>query len=453
MAPKFRFRPCVELLEAREVPAQMVWLGQVNTNFSTEANWLQDGSPASRPPQAGDELHFSGSMTQTECVGLVGDPAGAYASITLQSAAPVYLGGDVVTGGLYLYGGEIRNQASGQDITVTDQFNWTAGKINPTWGSGPFTGELKLDGAIALIAPAGAGTVYLGSSVSLVNGAVATLGEGTISRTQGGLGFTINANCGLNVDPGQGKSGYLLSANVPTGGETVEIRANGYVRVLSGTWGNFGSVSNFSGEFTLMPGTGANFWHNEFTNLYHQDGSARMYLHAGSTLRTVNPEGNNHTITIHGGTLFTMWGNGFEPTVTIQTSTFRFYRGDIIAGDNAVGDNPRFGTLKVIGNVLWRGGTYRPFVLGENWGASDRWTITGTLVVNKWGTGAPPEIAPGCVDPENNQFDPPAGLNWELIEALGGITNQNNSLYINPAMWTIVPVGNNPVTKWQLRSV
>jgi hypothetical protein len=51
--PGRRFRPRVESLEAREVPALCVWTGAVDDQFDTVGNWLGG------VPQAGDDVMFS----------------------------------------------------------------------------------------------------------------------------------------------------------------------------------------------------------------------------------------------------------------------------------------------------------------------------------------------------------------------------------------------------------
>ena len=61
-----RFRPLVESLEAREVPALFTWVGSgigSGADFDTQANWTQDGGASTRLPAAGDDLAFISSMS------------------------------------------------------------------------------------------------------------------------------------------------------------------------------------------------------------------------------------------------------------------------------------------------------------------------------------------------------------------------------------------------------
>ena len=55
------FRPSFELLEAREVPAVVVWHGAVSTDAGNVANWDLDfyGNSLHQLPAAGDEVNFA----------------------------------------------------------------------------------------------------------------------------------------------------------------------------------------------------------------------------------------------------------------------------------------------------------------------------------------------------------------------------------------------------------
>src|SRR4029079_14621293 len=103
--------------------------------------------------------------------------------------------------------GGILDQPSGADLTVTGTFWWTAGKLNSTanLANVTITGEY----ATATIAPANGVTVNLGSNLSLMNGAFATMKEGTVEVNKSGIAFTTNGGSSFNIDPGALKKAII----------------------------------------------------------------------------------------------------------------------------------------------------------------------------------------------------------------------------------------------------
>jgi hypothetical protein len=453
------FRPRVEALEAREVPATMTWKGYsgVDILFSNKDNWLLDGSPATRIPQAGDHLVFSGHETQTDCVGLVSDPAGPYASIRFEVAVPVYLGGDVVTQVLNLHGGAIGNTANGQDITVTDQFNWTDGSIN-TWSpfGGPFTGELKLDGAIALIAPLDAGTVYLGSTLNLINGAIATMGAGTISITNAGPEVNIEANSKLVIDAGVGG---ILALTTLAGASQINLKAGGELAAQAGRWESDAPLKNTGGTFTVDTRafalfSGAVIGDAGGRSIVQTSGTTRLYCFSDASPTNARLNAQNGML-MSGGTLAVRpTQNGFElgGPATIRLGgladkTLTISGGQIIYEDNYLGDNHVFAELKITGHVNWTGGTYRPFVSADFESEADLWRVEGSFSIG--GTAA---VAATAVDGENNSVPPPTGKLWLFLIGGEGITNAAGTPTINPG-WSFATDDLNPHVRWFLQGL
>ena len=91
----------------------------------------------------GDDLVFSGHVSQTDCEGLVG----SYASITVEVFTAIYLAGDVETEVLNFHGGALQSTADGQDITVTEQFDWSDGYINSNSPLGTYSSDVNIMGS------------------------------------------------------------------------------------------------------------------------------------------------------------------------------------------------------------------------------------------------------------------------------------------------------------------
>jgi hypothetical protein len=332
---------------------------------------------------------------------------------------------------------------SGTDITVTEEFEWTRGTLN----SSNYLATLTLDGATATITPLTtggimtpptAGTVYLGSNITLENGAVATMGEGTIELTNDGIEIDVEANCAFDVNPGTSavaEISNLLSTHI-------QISANAAITVLSGTFQAAGRLTN-AGSFTLMLNTGAAFPGVVGNDVAYLQTGGQTLLSNGSTLHT----DASKDVKITGGTLGTMSSTSDATTTATISSNLEVTGGNILIG---VGTVPHtFGTLQVSGNVVWTGGTYRPVVFGtQDNGSADLWLATGTFTI-----GAGATIAPGCVDDEGLEMTPvEANLRWLILQGNGGITG-NPTFDANWAFLDPVMNPGQPVTQWKIKSV
>jgi hypothetical protein len=434
------------------VPALFTWVGSGSgsgAEFDTLTNWTQDGGAATRIPAAGDDLHFMSSLSGN-CADMHGPSSGAYASVNLVGgyASTVTLESGFTTETLTMTaaGAAFSQPASGTDITVTEEFQWTRGTLN----SSSYLSTLILDGATANIAPASTmgfppppGTVYLGSNITLTNGTVATMREGTIEITNEGMEIDVGDDCQMNVDPGTGKK-TEITGDVETG-ETLKIRETGAVRVLSGSFPLKGQVEN-DGEFTLKAGTTASIeWNGNvgFTKAYFQ-GAGVTQLYDGSLLETT---GTNVDVVFFGGKLMTVGGDATIKGDLRVTGTTEIL---INSGPNETASYHIYGTLTIDGDVSWEAGTYRPRVPAEhNQGQADLWYATGTFSAS----GIGPQIVPVALDDEQAEVPPDSEDSWLVIKANGGLTSNNNAPHYDTNIWILETAGINPVTEWWMTAL
>lgn len=196
------------------MPAAMTWTNAAgNNDFYTAANWLKDGTLATREPVIGDDVTFDGTVSSANCTNLgllrvVNDPghgggqsaAGAgSATIGLHSlrlisgySGTVTIIAPLQTGTFVLSAaptGSIAQQPTGSissDLTVTDTFTWTSGTLN----SSANDATVNINGG-GSIAPTNAGTVTLGSTLIFTGTQPApketTIDPGTIAAVRGGI--------------------------------------------------------------------------------------------------------------------------------------------------------------------------------------------------------------------------------------------------------------------------
>jgi hypothetical protein len=458
-------RPRVEQLEEREVLSLCIWTGTADTAFDNPANWQ------GTVPVAGDDvvigpqvIPFPGTeedpphneYVSVACSGMHGaidgDGSGEYNSVTVQSpyTSTVTLASGFTTKAFQLLGGTVNEPTSSPntDITViggavgtfANSFFWSGGTLNGT--SNVATVTMTGSSTTGLIAPTNAGTVSLGSNITLDNGAVLTAAAGTINLLNDGWLFNINENSGLNVDPGAPYTFEIASSFPIYNGVQLNI-IRGWVKVVSGSWNNLTPLKMTGGSLTLESGTYANF----SGSVDNQMNGPSVLQAAGNTVLAADAKLHATVgMLMSGGNIIQKTGTKPQDFQGNILGNLTISGGDILFENMASGDNHEFGEFKVQGGVTWTGGTYRPWLSADSNGVSDRWTITGTLTV-----GGTAEIAPGCVDGENNQVFPESGMQWTVLTAVGGIT-RNAGPTVNPAQWIFVPFGN-PENRWDLKSV
>jgi hypothetical protein len=395
-------------------------------------------------------LAFDGSVE----VGYLDVWGGAYAELGEVTAEEVsVLGGALVLNGpmtaeqLSVSGGVIDQGSGSASVTVTGPaaspyaaaFVWTGGTVNST--TNPADLILSGSAATGLIAPANAGTVYLGSTLSLINGAVATMLAGTIEAANGAT-FDIGEDSGLEVDPGQGGDSRYEADLFDTFHGQHSIAPRGYLRVLTGTYQSKLPLKSW-GELTLMSGTTAVFSGRVDDQAggpsYRQMvGLTRLYPDA--TLETVNG------VRIDGGKLATVTGQDGD-TSTVKGFLVVDY-GNVVIGD---GSYPhQYGILLVDGDVVWNGGTYRPVVDGEtNGGDADLWHATKEFTI---GSNPGPQLAPGAIDGEGEEMERPTQANWRwlVMQADEAIVGNPNPTVVGP--WVNDPDPGPPKKFWYIKS-
>jgi hypothetical protein len=155
-----RFRPRVEALEAREVPAANTWLG--GSSSTDDTAWS-----LGRVPISGDDLYFDGSIASTDCDFWSGDLTDYLSSVHLVNGYPgtVYFDGDMDIATLEVDSGAIAPYSgfSHHDIWVEEEVIWTGGTLNNTAHAGTLH---ILGGATANVSPGASNTVTTGYTLS-----------------------------------------------------------------------------------------------------------------------------------------------------------------------------------------------------------------------------------------------------------------------------------------------
>jgi hypothetical protein len=465
-----RVRLGMEALGDRIVPASLEWTNAGGDGlFGNVANWRDYNTwvAATTPPAHGDSLFF-GSYTSADCLtlyGFVGSSLSVpdFASITLDAGyfGTVNVGSAITTGNLTIHGGTLAQDGAMADVVVGGAFEWTGGTV--TNSGSPFpNSQLVVSGAgaTALIAPAGGGTVDLGSNMTLSGGAVATLREGTINLINDGLTFTISANSGMAADPGQNKKVNLVASSEgqQLGSKIMIEEAGAWVEVRSGTLDNGGRAENKGGRFTLLAGTTAVFDTTTVIgaveNAYFQNGGITE-LYKGSTLR------GERFIVFDGGSLVTVGAGTGPDAATIEilntfggVSGLMFKSGDIYinsrSGDHGNVEQP--GVLQIVGRVHWTGGTYHPRVSTDTIPrVSDVWHATGFFGIGRESNQVRPTLAPVTLNAESLVDTPVRDHSWLVISSGNRILDDGFHLVFNENAWAIDQLGN-PIREWWIRA-
>jgi hypothetical protein len=442
-----RFRPGLEALEAREVPANFTWTGALSTNALDAANWSSLEEPGGLPGED-DHLYFNGPSLVT-----IGDPDEPYeggvstsGSVVncdnLQSLgsgfAGVHIGagytGTVTTGEALTFGvfdlanGAISQSASAFDLTVTGTFNWTGGVLNSSAALANFT----LSGATATIAPTGGASVALGSSIDFSNGSTTTLKEGTLNVTKDGIELHVRTLSTIKVDPGANAYtviGGLFSTHL-------QIKPNAKVTVLTGSFNAKSRVTN-EGTLTLSKDTAAEFAGSAAsTTAYLQKTGGKTFLTGGTSL--VTPLSKN--IAIEGGILATISDSpdGWDGNVSASILTNRLI---VTGGDIHIAYTAplrrTFGQLQVIGEVHWLGGTFHCVVPED--GSGDSWHSTKLTI---GGTAA---LSVTVIDAEWAPTTPTSGRVWDVLIADNPIVRAAGTPSVDGQVWELVVQGNGTI--------
>jgi hypothetical protein len=379
------FRPRVEALEAREVPAVNFWMGSAfDTSFDNPSNWSLGSVPV-----AGDDIvfgspHEGGSLMDPlgdlpyNCVGMHGDPAGPYNSVTLDATygGIVILSGGFSTKAFNLEGGTIDQPSGGTDVTVIGNpsitsenenllgslpahFTWVGGTLN----SAPNEANVNILSSGSVTLQAG-GTLLCGSALyfgSSTGQAVTTTvsGDGTLNFTDGSP-ITIDANHTLIVATQAGAEAKFSGpeGSYVDGKAKIELKQFGGLTVSgAGAWkAENRKFENHGGTMTIKDGATAVFGSNAaqqpqgplVTDVKQfAAASARIDIESGSTLKSTWG-----AVEINGGWLRA------EAKVAGGVSTIECKQLNV-AGDTHIRIMTNMGKLLVKGgNFAWIGGTF-----------------------------------------------------------------------------------------------
>jgi hypothetical protein len=409
----------LESLEAREVPAVVMWSGAVSDDFNNALNWdvLNSRPLHHKVPEAGDDIVFSGLYVLDrhsaggagiqDCVGLKPDASGAYNSLLMLES---YEGTVTVAGGFdtrvfQLAGGTIDQPVASSPFADTDiavigdetidpnnsllltglpaDFVWTGGDLNST----STLSTLTIDGATAEFAPANAGAVSTGNNISLVNGAAAEFKVGEFNFTNNGV-LTIGALCTAQVKP------VTVTSTVKyVGVKQINIDADGFFAVggpgifdgtgvpLYNSGGGF-SIYDFA---TVKLGGKVKVGLQEYQSSFYQDGTgAYSLLESGSNLQV------EKTAFITAGSFKTAYTTNLADTVAAQTGTLT---GDLYVSGGLIevcvnATAKHYGTFYVTGTVDMEGGTYKPGIDGTTSGKNDHWESGNNFWVDAFAGGS-----------------------------------------------------------------
>ncbi|HEX4610608.1 MAG TPA: hypothetical protein VH092_20630 [Urbifossiella sp.] len=351
---------------------QWHWLDTTGDNqFSTPGNW-QEGTV----PTSVGNIFFSGSLSNDPCDGA----AGSFHSMTFQNgySGTVTLGGSVSLLNYTMSSGTL-DQSATTALTVTTDFEWTGGTINST----ATLSQVNISGATALIAPSGAGTVSLGSTLNFTGGAVADIEPGTIDA-QNDPEIDLDS-CQMTVNT------YTLSTNVVVVGVTqINLKNAADTFTLTGpgvfnpsnaavSMYNTAGTVLVNGGGTLSLGGSVSTPGGMKAASYYQTGGALQIL-SGSTVRVAS------SLWLNGGNLTTLYNSALANTVAAQTATidgnFAATGGTILVC--AGGPPTRYGTLAVTGTMALEGTVvYQPYIDGTTSGVCDQIVAAGLIYVNQ----------------------------------------------------------------------
>jgi hypothetical protein len=410
-----RFRPRVDALEARDVPALFTWTGEFNQFADLSANWRDSDHPEWGPswvlPGAGDDLLFAAGDIggNTDCYGLQTFGGGPYRVVTVTGGytSTITLKGLLDTQALTMEAGEggaidqngfdIKVEGPDVDSGSIRAFTWDGGVLN----SGATLANVNILGGTALIDPLG-GMLLTGSNLNFTatNAAVdATVNEGTIRQYNaagaviGGLVFwnlpatvTMNGNVDTNGPAGNWLVNPLGTYTV-SGGAVPRVNAHptqvqGGKLVISG-----GATASFTGQ---LPNNGGSVTMD----------SGAIQITTGSVLKVTAG------LAMSGGNLVVLPG---FPTQTAKIDGSVADNGaDIYLGYDVTPPTKEAPivsvTLNVTGVVNWTAGDMHVSLDAgkdtcSNWTVDNDFTIGGTAIVKVDG------FRPGQGDPTGKTFD------------------------------------------------
>ena len=379
----------VEALEAREVPASLVWTNATGDGyFGTAGNWLNLGTNATATsgPMGGDDLYFDGDVSSANCNSVVpamtmsyvnGYPTpmpGEYHSVNLIDgyAGTVSTYNGFRTGALVMESGAVsQSMGYSSDVWVSQTFVWTGGTLGGTHANTATAGFAAsnstlhlLGGSTAIIDPGQGNAVAAGSTLrfeaALGVGSTGTFHSGAVNFV-GGLGVVIDNLCTLTAEVTPATATFVDTPQPGAAAKQILVKAGGKMFVRSAVEADGGTFDSAipllnGGTFQVEKNAtavirGAVPVGDAATNpsIYQDTAGAAIRIENGSKL--VAEKG----ISLLGGTLATL-AKANPPQNFAQTATV-VGKVSLSAGDVYIceGSNSHvFGTL-VFESDVWLG--------------------------------------------------------------------------------------------------
>lgn len=361
------------------------------------------------------------------------------------SSGTLTLGAPVTANAFSLSGGQVA-QAAGANLTVTgfpdlfgDEFTWTGGTLNSTANLANVT--ITGSDTTALFAPAGGGTIWLGSNLSLENGASGTMRDGAIDLNKDGIEFSTSTGSSFFIDPIlQAVLGVTQFLDGKIGAGTTWMVSSDVGSRIKGVLLNEGTLTLFSEAYLEVTGGPLSpVAYAQQTQIGGDAPPPATFLYGGSQL--VTPA--DKEVWMSGGILATVYSDG-TGDATITTKTLEVAGGDIYVNyePGVVTSRYHFSNLVVDGNVWWHGGTFHPYVYTDGT-TTDVWGATGTFDID-FGT-----VVPTFVDSDNGTHSiPPPGGSWQILKANDGFVDFDTPNLVGN--WILRPQQSIPPQYWRL---
>lgn len=467
-----RFRPKLEFLDDRCVPAALTWTTGAGTNdFYDRFDWVVTGTNTTpqNGPVAGDDLTYDGSVSSADCpnlgvlqIGPGGGGTGPAGPAVGESSGTGLHSLSLING----YGGTVSIVAAlqvesftlsagdtgaisqpsgypGNDLTVTGSFTWTGGTLNST----PSYATVNIYGGGTITLPGDGLTLTTGSTLNFGNPDTSgnTLmttnisGSGTLLLNgQNPNAINTNAGAGVLVASELTSPGKLKGVN---NGKTLTISPKSYWGYIGNGQGGLGAVAELdvavvnNGGYFFVGTTGGqavgaqavpnlpanaglstvtltiNSGATTFGYTQQTSGNGVFEINAGCTVDVSQTKG----VSVSAGSVqLTPNPNLIKPATQISTieGNFTFSGGGIgFAGSPIkVSGNNVFVMFKVTRDVTWTGGTLVVGIDSANATntGENQWNISGTLTIDSTQGGTPAVL----VFPIGV---PPAGKTWPQV--------------------------------------
>jgi hypothetical protein len=263
----------VETLEAREVPAHLVWTNATGSGFfGTAGNWfnLDTNTVATWNPVAGDDVYFDGDVSSADCYAMFagmpppmtvsGTPPPLswfeYGSVNLiDGYAGTVMTSGFRTGSLVMESGALfQGWGCVSDVWVSRAFVWTGGTLGGSHADTTAPGFVAshstlhmLGGSTTIIDPGAGNAVATGSTLRFESsagvGSTGSFRSGTVTFA-GGVGVVIDNLCTLRAEVTPATATFVDAAQpVPTA-KQILVRSGGKMLVRSAVGADCGTFES-----------------------------------------------------------------------------------------------------------------------------------------------------------------------------------------------------------------